>query len=169
MDIRGVTPIIGVIVLVAITVVLSTIITAYTLDMTTDIHTPRSSFSIDSLDSEGPWINMSHNGGDNLRLDNLKIILFNTKNYHQLEIDPISTESFDLITTGDVFSILVNGSNTRIKMNHSNWLYTGTITGNMDTWALGDEIEVWIIFKPSGNSVLKISDYTLVDSINIGV
>ena len=73
------------------------------------------------------------------------------------------------MTTGDFVSILVNGSNTQIKKNHGNWLSTGTVTGSMDTWATGDKIEVWVIFNPSGDSVLKLSDYASENSISIVV
>ncbi|MDR5657730.1 type IV pilin N-terminal domain-containing protein [Halodesulfurarchaeum sp. HSR-GB] len=67
---RGVSPVIGVILMVAITVILAAVIGSFVLGIGGDIEqAPQASLTIDSTDS---GLELVHQGGDSIAYDNIK-------------------------------------------------------------------------------------------------
>jgi len=70
-DDRGVSPVIGVILMVAITVILAAVIGAFVLNLGGDLEqTPQAQLSVEAQDGS---VVITHNGGDALNPDNLNI------------------------------------------------------------------------------------------------
>jgi len=71
---RGVSPVIGVILMVAITVILAAVIGAFVLGLGDQVsnNAPQASFSFD-FDTTNNNVTVTHTGGDNIQLDNLNV------------------------------------------------------------------------------------------------
>jgi len=72
-DDRGVSPVIGVILMVAITVILAAVIGTFVLGLGDSLEqAPQSQLSVDATDTTGE-VDISHNGGDALDPSNLRV------------------------------------------------------------------------------------------------
>jgi flagellin-like protein len=69
-DDRAVSPVIGVILMVAITVILAAVIGTFVLGLGQNVQsTPQASFSFDfDSNASGPFVDITHNGGDTLEV-----------------------------------------------------------------------------------------------------
>jgi len=74
-DDRAVSPVIGVILMVAITVILAAVIGTFVLGLGDQVQqtTPQASFSFDGLDDAGTDVTVTHEGGDAINADRLSI------------------------------------------------------------------------------------------------
>ena len=90
---RAVSPVIGVILMVAITVILAAVIGAFVLGIGGDQNaTPTASISLDADDggADDSTVTIGHNGGQTLQLDELQLSIDGS-----FEADPIADNNFD--------------------------------------------------------------------------
>lgn len=76
-DERGVSPVIGVILMVAITVILAAVIGTFVLGLgdSLDESTPTAQLNVDSTDFSTNTTTIAHGGGDELQDDNLRVTI----------------------------------------------------------------------------------------------
>ena len=134
---RGVSPVIGVILMVAITVILAAVIGAFVLGIGGEQNaTPSASISLDADvdddDLSDSTIEIVHNGGQTLELDDFQLSINGT-----IEVDPVSGAS----NAGDTLS---SGQSFTIE------------DGDLDTdgeGAIDDDASLRFIHEPSGGVV----------------
>jgi len=76
---RGVSPVIGVILMVAITVILAAVIGAFVLGLGDQASTsaPQAQISVDDVDADANNVTLRHSGGQTLELDETRFIVEN--------------------------------------------------------------------------------------------
>jgi flagellin-like protein len=81
-DDRGVSPVIGVILMVAITVILAAVIGTFVLGLGDQVSqtTPQSSFQFDYDQSSNDTLTIAHNGGDTLEASNVNVTIGGVNN-----------------------------------------------------------------------------------------
>jgi flagellin-like protein len=103
-DSRAVSPVIGVILMVAITVILAAVIGSFVLGLGQDVDSaPQASFNFDQeADGSGVDVTVQHRGGDNIEASNLEIRSEGTVKYESGGSGSItSTGSTTLFAAGD--------------------------------------------------------------------
>ncbi len=163
-NISGVSPVVGVILMVAITVILAAVIAAFVLGQSEIESIPQASVIIDLVASPNVnsqyWINLSHNGGDTFYLNDIRLIISNADKLEQITIDPVTTASTTTLSAGDKINFLIDGATSGFEINYVNASGTiGTITGTMASWTAGDELSIQFVFKPSGNFIADLSTF----------
>lgn len=104
---RGVSPVIGVILMVAITVILAAVIGSFVLGIGGDVQeTPQASFSYDSANDV-----VVHEGGDSIDISETSISSTNANDNGDGELDP--GETIDK-SSGGTYTITHNPTNTII-------------------------------------------------------
>ena len=80
---RGVSPVIGVILMVAITVILAAVIGAFVLGLGDQVsnNAPQASFSFEFDQPDNGNVTITHTGGDNIESNNLNISATNNTNW----------------------------------------------------------------------------------------
>jgi len=112
-DDRGVSPVIGVILMVAITVILAAVIGAFVLGLGDQVSTqaPQASFEFEFSGEE--TVEITHGGGDDVTADDITINIAGTERYADGSVKNVDTSSGwggDTIQTGDTLN-LTNDSN----------------------------------------------------------
>jgi len=161
-DESGVSPVVGVILMVAITVILAAVIAAFVLGQSDIESTPQASIVIDEVNtnvSGSFWINLSHQGGDTFYLNDIRLIVTDNDQLLQLTIDPITSTTTTSMSAGDKLSILVSGENSAVKKNYGTNETLGTVTGTLASWSAGNELNVQFLFKPSNNFITDLSTF----------
>ena len=132
---RAVSPVIGVILMVAITVILAAVIGAFVLGIGGDqSSTPSASISLDADvadDPSGSTIEIVHNGGQTLELDDLQLSINGT-----IEVDPVSG-----VEDADPGDTLSSGQSVEIVDDDLE---------NPDTGVIDDDATIRLIHEPSG-------------------
>ena len=129
-DERAVSPVIGVILMVAITVILAAVIGAFVLGIGGDQNaTPQASISLDADDGEDE-VEITHNGGQTLQLDELQLSIDGS-----FVANPIDDENLDG-TPGDTLS--------------SGESITVTTDDEDDALGFGEDVPVRLVHEPSG-------------------
>ncbi len=135
---RAVSPVIGVILMVGITVVLAAVTGAFVLDMTNSAGetSPQVSLSVSADDPNS--ITIEHTGGDSLNSSSTRLI-----------VNAGGTTTFDA-TEGDVLSvgeeatITLNASSDTVAWGSDSTTYNAT-GGGAGTFSSGDELTITII------------------------
>ena len=133
---RAVSPVIGVILMVAITVILAAVIGAFVLGIGGDQNvTPSASISLDATIDEDDLADSSieivHNGGQTLELDDLQLSINGT-----IEVDPVSD-----VADADSGDTLSSGQSVEIVDDDLE---------NSDTGVIDDDATIRLIHEPSG-------------------
>lgn len=105
---EAVSPVIGVILMVAITVILAAVIAAFVFGMGTPTKAPQASLTISSTSTVTGNITVTHRGGDSLDLNKVKAIIEQGSNRNIINLLNGTTTS--TYSTGD--AILLNPSTT---------------------------------------------------------
>jgi len=161
-DESGVSPVVGVILMVAITVILAAVIAAFVLGQSDIESTPQASIVIDEVNtnvSGSFWINLSHQGGDTFYLNDIRLIVTDNDQLLQLTIDPITSTTTTSMSAGDKLSILVNGPSSSVHKNYGSAQALGDLTGTLASWSAGNELNVQFLFKPSNNFITDLSTF----------
>ncbi|MFB6227365.1 MAG: type IV pilin [Halobacteriales archaeon] len=134
---RAVSPVIGVILMVGITVVLAAVTGAFVLDManSTGETSPRASLSVSADDPDS--ITIEHTGGDGLNSSETRLI-----------VEAGGTTTFDangsdVLSVGEEATITLTASDDTVAWGTNSTTYT--TTGDADTFASGDEVTITII------------------------
>ena len=130
---RAVSPVIGVILMVAITVILAAVIGAFVLGIGGDQNaTPQASISLDATvdesDSANSAIEIVHNGGQTLELDDLQLSINGT-----IELNPVAGAGDS--EAGDT---LISGESLEVS------------NDDMDEDPIDDDATIRLIHEPSG-------------------
>ena len=162
-DESGVSPVVGVILMVAITVILAAVIAAFVLGQSEISSTPQASVVVDNVNTDVTnseyWINLSHKGGDTFYLNDIRFIVFDNDQLLQLTIDPVTTTSTTTFNAGDKISFLIAGASSTVQINYGANETVGTITGTIASWTACNELDIQFVFKPSGNFVADLSAF----------
>ena len=119
---RAVSPVIGVILMVAITVILAAVIGAFVLGLGGDVdETPQASLTFDLNDTNA--IEIEHRGGDTLDTGDLNITVDGTDQTEEFELDGDFGPGEILGETGDIGA----GEGERVRVVHQP---TGGIIGS---------------------------------------
>ena len=158
----AVSPVIGVILMVAITVILAAVIGAFVFGMGTPEKTPTANIVItaaeEDIDNDGAadhTIRLEHKGGDDLALADVKILVkFGSGN--TLTIDPATTTNF-AFSAGQVMDIVTTtGSEDVAIPSGTSTTPTTSVVGTPQISA-GKNVEVEFWYKPTGQKIAAIS------------
>ena len=100
---RAVSPVIGVILMVAITVILAAVIGSFVLGIGGDINeTPQAQLSVEATVNSSDQLNVTitHDGGDSLPGDDLRVIVENSTYFEQSGISDLEVGDQQEIGTG---------------------------------------------------------------------
>ncbi len=147
---EAVSPVIGVILMVAITVILAAVIAAFVFGMGTPVATPQTSITGKGVNGSTAYINLTHNGGDTLIGSDVQIRVSNKAGATGL-----------IATTSDFMSVILAGSPTKFG-----WAATPTLApGNTLSLSTnssqteittGDVVNVKLFHVPSGRFIADI-------------
>ena len=147
----AVSPVIGVILMVAITVILAAVIGAFVFGMGTPEKTPAANIEITSAEATGDTITLEHRGGDSLPMDDVKIIV--KSGGKDITFDPAGDG------TGIAFSAGHEGRTIDIAQWNTTWDLTPKTaparTLNSLTADTIVEVEFW--YNPTGQRIAVIS------------
>jgi flagellin-like protein len=159
---RAVSPVIGVILMVAITVILAAVIGTFVLGLGDQLgnNAPQATFSVS--DDSDPYdggtngvdvVNIDHNGGDTLQGQNIRIILRTGEGDRITEVTDISVNS-DLGAgeLGSTYAQVGTGDRITVKMDSGNSAYSQV--------SQGEDIVVQIVHTPS-DTIVSESQVTL--------
>ena len=116
-DDRGVSPVIGVILMVAITVILAAVIGAFVLGLGDQVSTQAPQASI-GFSFDGNNVTLAHEGGDNLDKSTIEVtmgskLLYDDSGLNNTNTDDTASDTWsDTISTGDELTIPVNATPT---------------------------------------------------------
>ncbi|MCZ7392621.1 MAG: type IV pilin N-terminal domain-containing protein [Candidatus Methanoperedens sp.] len=112
---EAVSPVIGVILMVAITVILAAVIAAFVFGMGTPQKAPQASIVITSATTSTGYINLTHSGGESIDLSKTRAIIDgNSSSYHDV-ISQLSNNS-KFFGVGDLLAI--NSSSNTVVLNN---------------------------------------------------
>jgi flagellin-like protein len=115
-DERAVSPVIGVILMVAITVILAAVIGTFVLGLGQNVQsTPQASFDFD-FDQGDQRVDITHNGGDTLEIgENTATVEITSTSGGTIEWAP-TNESDDAVSAGDTqsYNYTENGTTVRV-------------------------------------------------------
>lgn len=140
---RAVSPVIGVILMVAITVILAAVIGTFVLDLgqSAGNTAPQASlqFSVGSVTSDE--VTLSHKGGDGLDSSGTRITITNASNDNVTVYEP--TSSTDVFSVGEEATITLDadGGTTAV----SGWAYSTVATDQINAVASGHTYEIQLI------------------------
>ena len=114
---RAVSPVIGVILMVAITVILAAVIGTFVLDLgqSAGVTAPQASLSV-SANTNSENISISHNGGDGLDSGQTRIIVTNESNSESITWNEQAAGTSSILSVGTTAKIDLDGGN-RIDWN----------------------------------------------------
>ncbi len=161
-DEEAVSPVIGVILMVAITVILAAVIAAFVFGMGTPTAAPQASIVISSTSATTDTINLTHRGGEAIDLGKVKAII--TQGSNRMEIAALnSTTGASFFQVGDEIGISVTSgavaANVTTKNKASNTATMTTTGGGLgagQTLTTG-VVTVTLIDVDSAKEIAKIS------------
>lgn len=107
---RAVSPVIAVVLMIAVTVILGAIVAAFSLGMGSSAEsTPQASFEYDYTNSTST-LNITHAGGDTLKADNVDVLVDGSSDGGSWGATPVSTGSQYKVSTS-----VTGGEEIRIK------------------------------------------------------
>ncbi|MUW14454.1 type IV pilin [Halorubrum sp. CBA1125] len=141
-DDRAVSPVIGVILMVAITVILAAVIGTFVLGLGDSLGTsqPTAQLSV-SLDETADTVTIEHRGGDSIESDSLRVV--------------VTAPADDYETSGTIGDRLSVGDSVT----------SASQTGN-DTVGAGEDVRVRVIHQPS-ESILVDRTFEVTDGFDI--
>lgn len=124
---EAVSPVIGVILMVAITVILAAVIAAFVFGMGPGTSTPQASLQIKSAQNSTDIIQIMHNGGDILDLNKIKAVIEQGDNRNIIGLLSNTSRNF---VTGDNLKIFETGPQVHANVNNINTTIVFDSTGN---------------------------------------
>jgi len=151
-DDRAVSPVIGVILMVAITVILAAVVGTFVLGLGDSLgdSTPQASFTIDNVDADAGangTIEVTKTGGQDIAFDDLRIVVDDGGNTSEIDLATLDSANGENWRTADTAAITDPGT---VTVNIRGESATGT--GYLDIYA-GNEVTVTIVHKQSGGTI----------------
>ena len=141
----AVSPVIGVILMVAITVILAAVIGAFVFGMDTPEVTPVANIVITSADVSANTITVEHRGGDSLLMEDVKIV---TKGGGLTTGQSISP-------AGAVDSVFSPGDSETVDCSSTETPWTGVMTA--DTVVVDKIVDIEFWYNPTGQQIVATS------------
>lgn len=140
---RGVSPVIGIILMVAITVILATLVGAFVLDLgqQAENDSPQASFQVSAFPAANQ-IELEHLGGDELRHDETRIVV---ESGGTTRFDAVDAGSRDVLSVGSSALITLNDSNDDRLDLTSDGTAVVTVDGGAGSFSPGDRITITLI------------------------
>ncbi|MFZ2410907.1 MAG: type IV pilin N-terminal domain-containing protein [Candidatus Methanoperedens sp.] len=159
---EAVSPVIGVILMVAITVILAAVIAAFVFGMGTPQKTPQANLQITKATTAyGNYTLIEHKGGDSISLKDVKIVV--TQGGSTITFDPASNATGDYSLSVTQFLNLTLGSTNNIVQVGATASSATTPTGGTGTQstppltlAASKNLKVTLIYNPSGQKLTEI-------------
>lgn len=124
---EAVSPVIGVILMVAITVILAAVIAAFVFGMGTPQKTPQASLVVSSASASTRNITITHSGGDAIDLNKVKAIIEQGTNRNTIAL--LNATGSQILYAGDSLRISQN-TTIVVAVNNVNVASPGTNTSN---------------------------------------
>ncbi|OFV67745.1 MAG: protein containing DUF1628 [Candidatus Syntrophoarchaeum caldarius] len=150
-DEEAVSPVIGVILMVAITVILAAVIAAFVFGMGPPTAAPQASLRITDTDTGAETVTLVHDGGDSLDLTDVKLIV--DVGGTRATWDPLASSTANM-SVGDKMVIDIDGDT--IKLNGGSDI-SSTKSGSLSGIAAGDEVTVTFVDKISQKKIAELS------------
>lgn len=154
---EAVSPVIGTILMVAITVILAAVIAAFVFGMGTPEKTPTA--SLKGTINGNNWINLSHDGGEDIKLSDITITVTNeTSGLAEIGIVLEPTTALtagNFVEQGNADGILAPGEKLLIQTSGAPAETAGTAVYVRD--GSGITYKVAVIYKPSGGMISQPS------------
>lgn len=151
---EAVSPVIGVILMVAITVILAAVIAAFVFGMGTPTKAPQASLTISSSSNTYDYINITHRGGDAIDLAKTKAIIEN--NNSRMIFDTLAATT-NITQTGDEIGITVTTGTTTDKVTKNKvTIVSGTISTAATANLAPGKVTVTLIDIDSSKEISKL-------------
>jgi flagellin-like protein len=147
---EAVSPVIGVILMVAITVILAAVIAAFVFGMGPPKQAPQASITA-TINTSASDVKLEHQGGSDITLSDAKIIVEQGSNRVQWAT---SGNTIDRMVAGDKLELFTNAS-SNIKLNGVD-LTNGTFSGAAYTTQSGQDVTMTMIDIPSGQQIAVV-------------
>ena len=121
-DDRGVSPVIGVILMVAITVILAAVIGAFVLELGSSVATEQPQASFD-FEFNGSNVTVTHQGGSEIDNSSISVVLdesYNDSEYNWGGADGIITAGESMDSSGDISKYNVSADTVQVVWNGEN-------------------------------------------------
>lgn len=148
----AVSPVIGVILMVAITVILAAVIAAFVFGMGPPEQAPQASIRFTNANTSADNITLQHQGGDAIDLS--KVTLTVTQGNKLLKVDSLSTATKEY-SAGDILEVKTNGNATVAASMNNVALTIGAKTGEVDITP--GEVTVTMIDTVSGQMIASVN------------
>ena len=150
-DERAVSPVIGVILMVAITVILAAVIGTFVLGLGGDLNAQPSA-QIDITSDGEDTITIDHNGGDTIQLDNLDIVLRNgSTTVDRATLEDVDNEDDSSISVGDTVTVELDTDGAEFTVDNVRLIHTPSESILADrTVDETDDVEQESAFQHSG-------------------
>ncbi len=152
-DEEAVSPVIGVILMVAITVILAAVIAAFVFGMGPPVQAPQASMTISSTSATTGNITITHRGGDSIDLNKVKGIV-EQGSYRNI-INLLNSTGTQTFTVGDNL-IIKEAANVSVWLNSVNLNPSFASTSDNFTLASG-KVTVTLIDTDSAKEIAKIT------------
>ena len=153
---EAVSPVIGVILMVAITVILAAVIAAFVFGMGTPKQAPQASITIVSASAaSGGNITLNHAGGDAIDLNKVKAIIDGASSSQHNIINVLNVTGTQFFTAGDNLMIRENTTSQVATLNGVTINTMGTSTTNF-TLTTG-KVTVTLIDTDSSQQISKVT------------
>ena len=159
-DKKGISPVIGVILMVAITVILAAVIASFVFEYSGKLSEapPQFQARLDKIDAKYDKIIIIHTGGDVVDLKDIRIIVKHGDNKINVYDPAAQPGYYDAFGPMDEMVINLRDSSPPdiIKVNNQN---SGAVAEeyNLNNLEEGKVVEVIFIHKPTGQIVLRLS------------
>ncbi len=149
---EAVSPVIGVILMVAITVILAAVIAAFVFGMGPPKQAPQASLRTVSVNLTSPTsVYIEHQGGADIILSDTKVIVEQGSNRYTY---PAAGNSTERMVAGD--KLTVNTNTTSIQLNGIDTNRATGPTGSPYNIAAGSEVTVTFVDVPSGQQIAQM-------------
>ena len=149
---EAVSPVIGVILMVAITVILAAVIAAFVFGMGPPKQAPVASLRLTSADAATDMLKIEHQGGADIVLKDVKFVVDNG-----VDRTSITTINTTKMLTGDALNVYVGSAsaNAQLSLNGGTNLTTPALDPIVNILA-GQEVTVTMVDIPSGQQIANI-------------
>lgn len=149
----AVSPVIGVILMVAITVILAAVIAAFVFGMDTPEVSPQASLKVDDIkldvdDNHNSSIYIDHQGGDKIDLSEATLTV--TQGNNITKFSPMNNSEV-FFEAGDLLIVNVTDTDSGINLNGDHQS-VGTVTG-FNVTSSGDDVKISVSHIPTGQII----------------
>lgn len=149
LDEDAVSPVIGVILMVAITVILAAVIAAFVFGMGPPEQAPQASLRLADVDESEDKLTLQHQGGDSIDMSQASIVISQGSNV--LKLSPVTTIPDKLYESGDILTVYTHTTETNVSLNGME-IYN-TTEKELDIATGSDDVRVTIADTVSGQLI----------------